>query len=226
MSDISDIKLHKSEIMKNWYEKNKEYHKNRCCVANKKYYEEHKQELINKNKEYFDKIPTEKRKEYARKAYLNKKEKEKYLSLFFIKSAIQLNPFPWQIVIPVYALTSLIHLFINFENFSLILLLNGSLIIFVMYSLGNFINKYSRQFKFITYLSVLSLTSILFLLNAQYSLKGFDPEFVQEARRQALDVEEPMSGEDLQDLIQQIQATPKSVSSTLVNLFNDYNRRN
>ena len=43
----------------------------------KKYYEEHKQELINKNKEYFDKIPTEKRKEYARKAYLNKKEKEK-----------------------------------------------------------------------------------------------------------------------------------------------------
>ena len=53
-----------------------------------------------------------------------------------------------------------------------------------------------------------------------------DPEFVQEARRQALDVEEPMSGEDLQDLIQQIQATPKSVSSTLVNLFNDYNRRN
>ena len=107
-----------------------------------------------------------------------KKEKEKYLSLFFIKSAIQLNPFPWQIVIPVYVLTSLIHLFINFENFSLIMLLNGSLIIFVMYSLGNFINKYSRQFKFITYLSVLSLTSILFLINAQYSLKGFDPEFV------------------------------------------------
>ena len=53
-----------------------------------------------------------------------------------------------------------------------------------------------------------------------------DPDFINEARRQALDVEEPMPGEELQDLIQQIQATPKSVSSSLVNLFNDYNRKN
>jgi tripartite-type tricarboxylate transporter receptor subunit TctC len=53
-----------------------------------------------------------------------------------------------------------------------------------------------------------------------------DPEFINEARRQALDVEEPMSGEDLQDLIQQIQATPKSVSASLVHLFNEYNRKN
>jgi len=52
------------------------------------------------------------------------------------------------------------------------------------------------------------------------------PDFVDEARRQALDVEEPMAGEDLQALIQQINATPKSVSSSLVNLFADYNRKN
>ncbi|MEY3434967.1 MAG: hypothetical protein RLZZ195_449, partial [Pseudomonadota bacterium] len=107
-----------------------------------------------------------------------KKKKKKYLSLFFIKSAIQLNPFPWKIVIPIYTLTSLIHLFINFENFSLLMLLNGSLIIFVIYSLGNFIKKYTRKFIFLTYFSVLSLTSVLFLLNAQYTLKVFDPEYV------------------------------------------------
>ena len=53
-----------------------------------------------------------------------------------------------------------------------------------------------------------------------------DPDFVDEARRQALDVEEPMAGEDLQVLIQQINATPKSVSSSLVNLFAAYNRKN
>jgi tripartite-type tricarboxylate transporter receptor subunit TctC len=53
-----------------------------------------------------------------------------------------------------------------------------------------------------------------------------DPDFVDEARRQALDVEEPMVGEDLQALIQQINATPKSVSSSLVNLFAAYNRKN
>jgi tripartite-type tricarboxylate transporter receptor subunit TctC len=53
-----------------------------------------------------------------------------------------------------------------------------------------------------------------------------DPEFVAEARKQALDVEDPMSGENLQELIRQLNATPKNVSSTLVNLFTEYNRKN
>ena len=44
-------------------------------ARHKKYYENHKQELLEKNKEY--KVPLEKKKEYARTAYLNKKEKLK-----------------------------------------------------------------------------------------------------------------------------------------------------
>ena len=47
----------------------------------KNYYENHKKELIQKNKEYKEKtnyvyeVTPEKKKEYARRAYLNKKEK-------------------------------------------------------------------------------------------------------------------------------------------------------
>jgi hypothetical protein len=47
----------------------------------KTYYENHKEELIQKNKEYREKnnytyeVSPEKKKEYARRAYLNKKEK-------------------------------------------------------------------------------------------------------------------------------------------------------
>lgn len=47
----------------------------------KNYYENHKEEIIKKTKEYketknyYDTIPIEKKKEYARRAYLNKKEK-------------------------------------------------------------------------------------------------------------------------------------------------------
>jgi len=47
----------------------------------KRYYETHKEELILKNKEYREKtdyvyeVSPEKKKEYARRAYLNKKEK-------------------------------------------------------------------------------------------------------------------------------------------------------
>ena len=49
----------------------------------KTYYENHKEELIQKNKEYREKnnytyeVSPEKKKEYARRAYLNKKEKLK-----------------------------------------------------------------------------------------------------------------------------------------------------
>ena len=41
----------------------------------KTYYENHKEEILNKQKSYV--VSSEKKKEYARKAYLNKKEKQK-----------------------------------------------------------------------------------------------------------------------------------------------------
>ena len=44
-------------------------------ARHKTYYENHKQEILAKNKEY--KVSPEKKKEYARTAYLNKKEKLK-----------------------------------------------------------------------------------------------------------------------------------------------------
>ena len=45
-------------------------------IRNKNYYENHKEEIIKKSKEYKNNLTIEKRKEYARRAYLNKKEKE------------------------------------------------------------------------------------------------------------------------------------------------------
>ena len=44
-------------------------------ARNRAYYENHKQELLAKNKEYI--VSPEKKKQYARTAYLNKKEKLK-----------------------------------------------------------------------------------------------------------------------------------------------------
>ena len=44
-------------------------------TRHKTYYENHKQKILAKNKEY--KVSPEKKKEYARTAYLNKKEKLK-----------------------------------------------------------------------------------------------------------------------------------------------------
>ena len=44
-------------------------------ARNKNYYETHKEDIIQKTKEYKDNLPLEKKKEYARTAYLNKKDK-------------------------------------------------------------------------------------------------------------------------------------------------------
>ena len=44
-------------------------------TRNTKYYETHKEDIIQKTKEYKDNLPTEKKKEYARRAYLKKKDK-------------------------------------------------------------------------------------------------------------------------------------------------------
>ena len=64
-----------SDGHKRYYEKNKE------TVIQKANDENHKEELIQKNKEYKEKtnyvyeVSPEKKKEYARRAYLNKKKK-------------------------------------------------------------------------------------------------------------------------------------------------------
>jgi len=44
-------------------------------VRHKNYYESHKDDIIQKTKEYKDNLPLEKKKEYARTAYLKKKDK-------------------------------------------------------------------------------------------------------------------------------------------------------
>ncbi len=41
----------------------------------KTYYENHKEDIIEKTREYKNNLPYEKKKEYARRAYLKKKEK-------------------------------------------------------------------------------------------------------------------------------------------------------
>ncbi len=47
----------------------------------KKFYQEHKDELLYKNKEYQEKITPEKRAEYNKKAYLKRKERIKNLEI-------------------------------------------------------------------------------------------------------------------------------------------------
>ena len=45
-------------------------------IRHKNYYESHKDDIIQKTKEYKNLLTPEKKKEYARRAYLKKKEKQ------------------------------------------------------------------------------------------------------------------------------------------------------
>jgi hypothetical protein len=77
--------MNTEEYVKKLEEENKELKEKlktyTAPLRRKTYYENHKEELIQKNKEYREKnnytyeVSPEKKKEYARRAYLNKKEK-------------------------------------------------------------------------------------------------------------------------------------------------------
>jgi hypothetical protein len=79
--------LEKIKILEKELNETKDHLKKYTAPSNmKKYYENHKEEIKNKVKEYKIKtnynsnISNEKKKEYARRAYLNKKEKLKKIS--------------------------------------------------------------------------------------------------------------------------------------------------
>ena len=86
---LNDNNLLKDKIfiLENELKHTKEHLKKYTAPSNmKKYYQNHKEEIIKKVKEYKEKnnykpiIDKEKRKEYAKRAYLNKKEKLKKIS--------------------------------------------------------------------------------------------------------------------------------------------------
>ena len=59
-------------------EKKEKLKKYTAPERNRNFYKHHKEEMLIKNKEYYkEKVTPEKRKEYARTAYLNQKEKKK-----------------------------------------------------------------------------------------------------------------------------------------------------
>lgn len=65
-----------NENLKSELEQTKEHLKKYTAPSrHKTYYENHKEEILSKQKSYV--VSCEKKKEYARKAYLNKKEKQK-----------------------------------------------------------------------------------------------------------------------------------------------------
>ena len=78
--------MNKDEIIKELSEKNAKLEDENMQLKNKlkiytsptrntKYYEMHKEDIIQKTKEYKNNLPVEKRKEYARRAYLKKKDR-------------------------------------------------------------------------------------------------------------------------------------------------------
>lgn len=81
---VKEISLLKEELQKTKYEllQTQEHLKKYTAPSNmKKYYENHKEEIKAKAKEYkqktdyYNNLSSEKKKEYARKAYLKRKEK-------------------------------------------------------------------------------------------------------------------------------------------------------
>ena len=84
IQDLTERNLRLEEELKETREHLKKY---TAPVRHKTFYENHRNEILTRNKEYFDtKVTKEKRKEYARTAYLNQKERKKQILVEEIKA--------------------------------------------------------------------------------------------------------------------------------------------
>jgi hypothetical protein len=75
---LNKIKIYEERILyleKELNETKEHLKKYTAPIRNKNYYNNHKEDMIEKMKEYKNNLSSEKKKEYARTAYLKKKEK-------------------------------------------------------------------------------------------------------------------------------------------------------
>jgi len=73
MDELQILKQENEEMKNKIIELEERLKKYTAPQRHKKYYESHKEEILEKQKEYV--VSSEKKKEYARRAYLKKKEK-------------------------------------------------------------------------------------------------------------------------------------------------------
>lgn len=96
----------------------------------------------------------------------------------FLKSALRLNPFPTKFVIPIYYLTSAPQLFIKQPNSALWIIIIGSLILYLTFSAGNYLNKHMEKKLIFNYIFIMFTAFLGAYFNAKYVNQYFGNEFI------------------------------------------------
>jgi len=95
----------------------------------------------------------------------------------FLTSALRLNPFPTGLVISLYYITAAPQLFIKNPKSAILLIIIGSLIIFLSFNVGKYLNRYlEKNFKY-NYVFIMSVISIASFFNSKFSSLYFDTSF-------------------------------------------------
>ena len=98
----------------------------------------------------------------SRKLWVNQSQNYKSFKLRdFVLSAIQINPFPWKIVIPIYISTSFYQVFQYDSQGSVLFVLSHALIIFLMFQIGTFIKSNIKDKFLLSYLLIFAMTAVL-----------------------------------------------------------------
>jgi signal transduction histidine kinase len=83
----------------------------------------------------------------------------------FLISAIRTNPFPWKIVIPIYAITSYIAIFFALPQAVNLLTIVGVFIVLIMFNIGNYLHKNLINYQVLNYLLIVGVTTVATYLN-------------------------------------------------------------
>jgi signal transduction histidine kinase len=86
----------------------------------------------------------------------------------FLISAIKINPFPWQIVIPIYFITVYVALVFDYPMAVNFLTIIGVLIIFIFFNIGNYLHKYMKKYQVLNYSLIVAMTTIAMYMNIAF----------------------------------------------------------
>jgi signal transduction histidine kinase len=87
----------------------------------------------------------------------------------FLKSALRLNPFPTKLVIPLYYITASPQLFIKQPKSAISIIVIGSILIFLIFSVGNYLNRHLvKNFKQ-NYAFIMIVLSLATYFNAKFT---------------------------------------------------------
>jgi signal transduction histidine kinase len=91
----------------------------------------------------------------------------------FVISAIRTNPFPWKVVIPIYAVISYVGMVFDHPEAVNLLITIGIFTNLILFMIGDYLHKYQKEYQVLNYLLIVAMSVVAAYLNLKFASNYF-----------------------------------------------------